>query len=257
MGDAITVENLTKTYTSSQDTLQVLDDLSFTVRDGEFVVVLGPSGCGKTTILKILAGIDDQYDGRIHTNGSPLNGPSEDVSMVFQHYALLPWKPVVENVALPMKVQHTADGRTRKERAYEWIERVGLDGFEDSYPEELSGGMKQRVGIARALAADPAVLLMDEPFGSLDYQTKHELQTELLELWGNEQKTILYITHDIEEALYLADRILVLSERPASITMELDVDIERPRWTRRVSIEEGAEFQRMKRTLREELGLSR
>lgn len=256
MDHPITVEELTKTYTSGGETLTVLEDLSFSVRDGEFVVLIGPSGCGKTSLLKILAGIDDEYEGAIRSNGTPITGPSADVAMVFQHYALLPWKTVAENVALPMKIQHGNARSTRRIHAREWIDRVGLDGFEDSYPAELSGGMKQRVGLARALAADPSVLLMDEPFGSLDYQTRSELQTKLLELWGNEQKTILYVTHDLEEALYLADRILVLSEKPASIVRELDVEFERPRWTRRLAIEEQDAFLEMKRTLRRELGLS-
>ncbi|QSG01861.1 ABC transporter ATP-binding protein [Natranaeroarchaeum sulfidigenes] len=255
MTQAITVENLTKSYGSGEDALAVLENLSFGVDDGEFVALLGPSGCGKTTILKLLAGIGNDYQGSIRVHDDPITGPSGDVAMVFQQYALLPWKTVVDNVALPLVLQGK-EGTAARTAAVDWLTRVGLDGFEASYPEELSGGMKQRVGLARALAADPDVLLMDEPFGALDYQTKSELQTKLLELWETEAKTILYITHDLEEALYLADRVLLLSCRPTSITREIAVPFDRPRRSRRVEIEGSAEFQELKRILRSELGLS-
>lgn len=255
MGQRIEINKLSKTFQMEQGSLAVLDDLSFSVADNEFVVVVGPSGCGKTTLLKLISGTIDPTSGDIFLDDIPVTDPPESVAMVFQDFVLLPWKTVLQNVAVGLKIQNDEPPESRKETARHWIEKVGLDGFEDSYPNELSGGMKQRVGLARALAVDPEVLLMDEPFGSLDAQTKDELQTELLALWESEQKTVLFVTHDIDEAIYMADRILVISETPATIKAEFDVNIERPRWRKRHQIEQSDEFARLKKQLREELNL--
>ncbi|MFB6093658.1 MAG: ABC transporter ATP-binding protein [Halanaeroarchaeum sp.] len=255
MTASISVEGVSKTYDEGGDALRVLDDVSFSVEENEFVVIVGPSGCGKTTLLKIVAGIVDGFDGRVRVAGSPVTGPTPESALVFQDFQLLPWKSVLENVALGLDVQEDMDPESRREIAREWVGRVGLEDFANSYPSELSGGMKQRVGLARALAVDPQILLMDEPFGALDAQTKDALQSELLELWAEEQKTILFVTHDIDEAITLGDRVLVLSRKPSSIVGEISIDIDRPRWNRRLEVERTAEFARAKSYLREELGL--
>lgn len=255
MSKTVTVNNLTMSYDGENGCVNVFEDLSFEVRENEFLVILGPSGCGKTTLLKSISGIVEPDYGSIYKKGKQITDPTSDIAMVFQDYALLPWKTVVENVTLPLEVQNRFDEHTRRERALEWLGKVGLSDVVESYPNELSGGMKQRVGLARALTADPEILLLDEPFASLDYQTKTKLQTKLLELWSEGRKSILYITHDIHEALYLADRILVLSEKPASIIDELSVDFERPRYQRRLEIEKQDLFKKHRRTLRQDLGL--
>ncbi|WP_302081837.1 ABC transporter ATP-binding protein [Salinibaculum rarum] len=256
MSQSLSVAGLTKSYGSGRDSLTVLDDVSFDVGEREFVAIVGPSGCGKTTLLKSIAGVVDSDSGDIVTSEGSITGPSEDIAMVFQDFRLLPWKTVLENVVVGADIQPDRTDRQPEAVAREWIEKVGLAGTEDAYPSELSGGMKQRVGLARALAVDPDILLMDEPFGSLDAQTRDRLQTELLQLWDTEQKTILFVTHDINEAVYLADRVLVMSAKPATITATFEVDIDRPRWGRRVDIEGSAEFKRLKTQLRAELGLS-
>lgn len=259
MAESIRIDALSKSFGSGPDTLPVLQDVNFSVASEEFLVILGPSGCGKTTLLKIIAGIVEQTDGAISLQGASLSGDvrsSRDISMVFQDFVLLPWKTVLENVALGLKVQGGVDKSRRREIAQEWIERVGLDGFETCYPTELSGGMKQRVGLARALAVDPGILLMDEPFGSLDAQTKDQLQTELLELWQEDRKTVVFVTHDIDEAIYMADTILVLSTKPATIVDRVTVDFERPRTERRLDIESSDAFKRIKSRLRRDLGLT-
>lgn len=256
MRRCIDVMNVSKRYASEQEPVTVFENLSFSVADSEFVVVVGPSGCGKTTLLKMVAGIASPSGGSITVEGTPISEPSPEVAMVFQNFVLLPWKSVLENVAMGLKVQEGMEREPRERIAREWIEKVGLDGFENNYPAELSGGMKQRVGLARALAVDPKILLMDEPFGALDAQTRDTLQSELLELWSTERKTVLFVTHDIEEAIYLADRVLVMSEKPATIVDEMTVDIDRPRFGRRLEIESSDEFERVKARLRNDLGLT-
>ena len=259
MSKSIRVDGLTKTFASGTEELVVFEDVRFDVDPGEFVVILGPSGCGKTTLLKIIAGTVDQTAGTVDIEGEGVSSdgsrPHPAVSMVFQDFVLLPWKSVLENVATGLKVQGGLGTDSRHEIAREWIERVGLDGFGDCYPTELSGGMQQRVGLARALAVDPEILLMDEPVGSLVAQTKDRLQTELLKLWHEDRKTILFVTHDIDEAIYMADTILVLSEKPARIVDRIDVDFDRPRWNRRLDVESSDRFKEIKARLRADLGL--
>lgn len=241
-------------FEQCDDPDHVLCDISLSVPANEFAVVLGPSGCGKTTFLRLLDGTLQPTHGDITYDGESIIGPRPDVARVFQEFALLPWRSVLENVELGLKVQEGMDRTRRRQLAKEWIDRVGLAGEESSYPAELSGGMKQRVGLARALAVDPKVLLMDEPFGSLDAQTKEEMQRELLELWDR-SKTVVFVTHDIDEAIFLADRIFVLSDKPATVTSVVEVKFDRPRWNHRTTIEEHDEFARLKRNLRRDLGL--
>lgn len=229
MADKIKIENLRKVFeVRGGGNVVALNDVSFSVREGEFVCIVGPSGCGKTTLLKIIAGLERPTSGVVTLDGKPVSGPGRDRCMVFQEYALFPWRTVLKNITFGLENL----GIPKEERlkiAKRYIELVGLRGFEDRYPHELSGGMKQRVGIARALAIEPEVLLMDEPFGSLDAQTRNMLQKELLEIWEKTQKTILFVTHSVDEAVFLADKIVVLSARPAVVKEILEVDLSRMR----------------------------
>jgi NitT/TauT family transport system ATP-binding protein len=208
--------------------LTVFEDLSLDVADLEFVAIIGPSGCGKSTFLRILNGLDQADSGTIEIDGRRVTGPGAGRAMVFQGFDLFPWRTALENVAFGLEMQGCSK-RERLDIARQYIELVGLTGFAGSYPHQLSGGMQQRVGIARALAVRPDILLMDEPFGALDLQTRDLLQDELLRIWQNDRKTVLFVTHSIEEAIYLADRILVFSPRPARIQRDIRVPFPRPR----------------------------
>jgi len=222
------VRGLTKAYSRGSETVPVLNDVSFTVADLEFVAIVGPSGCGKSTLLRIVDGLISPDGGTILINGQPVDGPGHGRGMVFQSFDLFPWRTALGNVEFGLEMMGIARGEAR-ERARRWIERVGLTGFEQSYPHQLSGGMQQRVGIARALAIEPEVLLMDEPFGALDVQTRDLLQDELLSIWQRSRKTVVFVTHSIEEAIYLADRIVLFTPRPARVERILDVTFPRPR----------------------------
>ncbi|QPV62376.1 ABC transporter ATP-binding protein [Halosimplex litoreum] len=225
----VTVDGVTKVFgTEDDDPVRALDGVSFSVEEGEFVCLVGPSGCGKTTLFRIIAGLEGATDGEVRLDGEPVTGPAMDRGMVFQEYGLFPWRTVLENVAFGLEQQDTTASE-RLEQSQEMIDLVGLDGFEDAYPNALSGGMKQRVGIARALAVDPALLLMDEPFGSVDAQTRTMLHDELLDIWAETEKTVLFVTHDVEEAVTLADRVVVLSSGPGTVAEVVDVDLDRPR----------------------------
>jgi NitT/TauT family transport system ATP-binding protein len=206
----------------------VLDGLDLDVRDGEALCLLGPSGCGKTTLLRVMHGLLSLDGGRVLVDGQAVVRPRPDVAMVFQHFGLFPWKTVSANVAYGLELAGLPEAQ-RRERVRRYTELVGLAGFERSYPYQLSGGMQQRVGLARALAMEPRVLLMDEPFGSLDAQTRESLQDELLRIWEQAPRTMVFITHSIEEAIALGDRVAVLSPRPASIREVVQVEIPRPR----------------------------
>jgi NitT/TauT family transport system ATP-binding protein len=228
-GWAIEVTNLTKQFVAPTGAaLLALDQISFSVQPNEFVSIIGPSGCGKTTLLQMLDGLVPPERGEILIHGTRLTGPGPDRAMVFQDFALLPWATVLDNVAFPLEIRGTPR-EERESRARQVIRTVGLAGFEGYYPHTLSGGMQQRVGLARALVVNPDTLLMDEPFGALDAQTRHQLQDELLQLWQERPKTVVLVTHDMEEAVYLSDRIFVLTPRPGRIAREIVVPLARPR----------------------------
>ena len=205
-----------------------LDQVSFEVPDQQFAVLVGPSGCGKSSLLYLTAGLNEPTEGEIHVGGQQVQGPGADRGMVFQSYTLFPWLTVRQNVEFGLKRRGMAAAR-RKEIVDYYVNEVGLAGFADNYAKQLSGGMMQRVAIARALANDPQILLMDEPFGALDSQTRLQMQQLLLRVWGNSKKTVLFVTHDIDEAILLGDRVYVMGARPGRIKQILDVPIERPR----------------------------
>ena len=208
--------------------LVALDNISFEVKDKEFVCILGSSGCGKTTLLRMIAGLDTAESGSILLDGEEIRGTSPKVGMVFQEYSLFPWRTVIDNIAFGLEMQGMAKaGRYRIAEHY--LSLVNLAQFRNSYPSELSGGMRQRVAVARALALDPVLLLMDEPFGALDAQTRNMLQQELLEIWEKTKKTIIFITHSVDEAVFLSDRIVVLTPRPGRVCRIFPVDLPRPR----------------------------
>ena len=225
-GVRISVEGATKTFASGS--LTVFERLDLAVREGEALCILGPSGCGKTTLLRCMHGLVELSGGQIVIDGAAVRSPRSDVAMVFQHFGLMPWKRVRENVAYGLELAGSQKA-TIAERVERYIDLVGLRGFEEAYPYALSGGMQQRVGLARALAVEPEVLLMDEPFGSLDALTREVLQDELLRIYQARPRTMVFITHSIEEAIALGDRVVVLSARPARVREILAVDIPRPR----------------------------
>ncbi|GEL21104.1 ABC transporter ATP-binding protein [Pseudonocardia sulfidoxydans NBRC 16205] len=225
----IRVAGLDKTYPARRsDPTVALQGIDLSVRRGEFVSVVGPSGCGKTTLLKILAGLVGRSEGEVEIAGTDVRGPLPQIGMVFQAATLLPWRTVRQNVLVPVEVQGL-DKEKFGRRADELLEMVGLAEFANSYPYELSGGMQQRAGICRALVHDPAVLLMDEPFGALDAMTREYMNVELLRIWQQSGKTIVLVTHSIPEAVFLSDRVVVLSARPGRIAEVIDVELDRPR----------------------------
>ncbi len=222
------VKNLGRVFESSNGPVTALEDVNFNIKRREFNCVIGPSGCGKSTLIRILAGLDYPTSGQVLLDGKPVLGPGADRGMVFQGYTLFPWLTVKRNVMFgPM---NAGESETESERnARFWIDMVGLSKFENAYPYQLSGGMKQRTAIARALANQPRILLMDEPFGALDAQTRFQMQTSLLEIWRNVEVTILFITHDLEEAVFLSDRILVLDAHPGRVNEMIESPVPRPR----------------------------
>lgn len=208
--------------------LLALDNVNLSVEDGEFVTIVGPSGCGKTTFINIADGLLKPTGGKVMLGEKEVTGPGLDRAMVFQDPCLLPWRTVLKNVLFGMECQGR-DGQAEKERALKFIKLVGLSGFEDHYPHELSGGMQQRCNLARALTVDPEILIMDEPFAALDAQTREIMQLELLRIWTEAKKTVLFITHQINEAIYLADRVIIFGARPGRVKETLKIDIPRPR----------------------------
>lgn len=240
------VQKLSATFTDRQGSLRVLDKLSFQVKKGEFVCVLGPSGSGKSTLLRILAGLVHSNSGTVTIKRKTLHGPQPGIGLVFQEANLMPWRSVLENIALPLEIRNHANGTGA--RAEKLVDLVGLQGFEHALPRDLSGGMAQRVAIARALVQDPDILLMDEPFGSLDAITRERMGEELLRIWETDHKTVILVTHDISEAIYLADRVLVLSARPASLKLDLKITLLRPR---KLSVRYTREFGKLAARLRE------
>ncbi len=222
------IDHLGRQFPADGGMVTALKDICFKVHRREFVCVIGPSGCGKSTLIRMVAGLDQPTSGRMLLDGKEVSGPCPDRGMVFQGYTLFPWLTVTENVMFGLRMEGKGKNDARAE-ALQWINLVGLARFKDAYPVQLSGGMKQRTAIARALANNPRILLMDEPFGALDAQTRLQMQTHLLEIWRNVDVTILFITHDLDEAVLLADRILVLKANPGEVQEVIEVPVPRPR----------------------------
>jgi NitT/TauT family transport system ATP-binding protein len=247
----VRITGLQKIYkTRDGNDIHALKDIDLDIRAAEFISIVGPSGCGKTTLLKILAGILNRTAGEILMAGRSLSGPSREIGVVFQAPVLLPWRTVLQNVLVPIQVQRR-DRAVFETRAQALIAMVGLTGFEHKYPSELSGGMQQRVGICRALVHDPSFLLMDEPFGALDAMTRESMNEELQRLWRENRKTILLVTHSIPEAVYLADRVVVMTPRPGRIVDILDIDLPRPRT---LAMQNTPEFGRFVAAIRRHFG---
>lgn len=222
------LEGLSKTFHTSKGSINVLNSIDLDIHRREFVSVIGPSGCGKSTLIRMLAGLETLSAGRFLLNGKEVSGPSAERGMVFQGYTLFPWLTVKRNVMFGLEVNGSS-GSSVEQEALQWIELVGLSRFADAYPSQLSGGMKQRVAIARALANQPEVLFMDEPFGALDPHTRSQMQAYLLQIWKNVDVTILFVTHDLDEAIYLSDRILVLKANPGEVQEFIEVPVPRAR----------------------------
>jgi NitT/TauT family transport system ATP-binding protein len=250
MGE-LRVENITKRFAGrhrrDDPNGLVLSDLSFTLSEGEFVSLIGPSGCGKTTVLNLVAGLDKPSGGNIFVDGKRVTGPGLDRGVVFQEFALFPWLSVADNIAFGVRSQQLPAAE-RARRVDHYVELVGLTKYRDYHPNRLSGGMRERVGVGRAFAIEPSVLLMDEPFGALDTQTRESMQGALGEMWLRTKKTVLFVTHDIRESIFLSDRVLVIGGRPAGITLDLEIALPRPR--RRHTVE----FQQIEQMLEGAIG---
>ncbi|MCQ5363079.1 MAG: ABC transporter ATP-binding protein [Candidatus Methanomethylicia archaeon] len=228
MDKAILLESVSKKYDVGSSSLKVIEDLTFDVNKNEFVCVVGPSGCGKTTLLRIVAGLEPPSSGRVLVFGRPPDPKIQRFGVIFQEDSLLPWRTVLGNVEFGLEIQNYPEaGRERVAKTF--LELVGLQGFENYYPHQISGGMKKRVAIARALAIDPDLILMDEPFADLDAQTRSLMQRELLKIWSKLNKTVLFITHNVEEAVFLAQRVVVLTKRPSRVKQIIDIDLPYPR----------------------------
>ena len=226
--EKIQVQNVSKTFELGGERFEALGDVSLTVRENEFITVVGPSGCGKSTLMNILAGLEEPTSGTAHVDGIEVDGPSPERGVIFQQYALFPWLTVRQNVEFGLKTAKVPAAE-RRQRAQHFIDMVDLSDFADSLPKTLSGGMKQRCAIARAYAMNPSILLMDEPFGALDALTRVRMQEHLLQTWVQEKRTIVFITHDVDEAAFLANRVVVMAARPGRIDRIIDVDLPYPR----------------------------
>lgn len=223
--DKLKVSELNKVFSARQGEVTALKDVSFSVRESEFAVIVGPSGCGKSTLINIVGGLEEKTSGSVMISGHEISGPGADRGMVFQSYSLFPWLTVQKNVEFGLKMKGVP-AKERSETALSYIDMVGLNAFKDALPDQLSGGMKQRVAIARTLANDPEILLMDEPFGALDAQTRMLMQESLADITGRTGSTVLFITHDIDEAILLGDRVLVMSRRPGTIKADIDIKLD-------------------------------
>ncbi len=257
MGFLLSVEDVSKEFHVRGKKVLALDSLSLTVEDGEFVTVVGPSGCGKSTLLNLVVGLLQVNSGRILFRNHPVNGINPGIGYVTQKDNLLPWRTLIENVEISLEIRG-AEKRERRQRAEELIKRVGLNGFETHYPHELSGGMRQRANIIRTLIYDPELILMDEPFGPLDAQTRLVLQDQLLKLWSTAKKTIVFITHDLIEAITLADRVVLMTSRPGKVKYIADVPIPRPRDVFQIHESEGfrTTYERLWQELRPEVKIA-
>jgi NitT/TauT family transport system ATP-binding protein len=245
------IENVSRVFAGVRGgaPTRALEPTNLAVGENDFVTILGPSGCGKSTLLRLVAGLDTPTTGRILLDGKPVTGPGPDRGMVFQSYTLFPWLTVAENIGFGLREKGVPAAR-RREVVGTWLERIGLTSFAAHYPKQLSGGMQQRTAIARALANDPAILLLDEPFGALDNQTRALMQELLLGIWEREAKTVLFVTHDIEEAIFLASRVVVMSARPGRIKADIPVDLPHPR---HYTVKTSPEFSDLKARLTEEI----
>ncbi len=246
------IESVSRTFPPTRKGAEptlALQPVTLDVADNDFITILGPSGCGKSTLLRIVAGLDRASTGRVLLDGTEVSGPGADRGMVFQSYTLFPWLTVEDNIAFGLRERGIAEAE-RKKIAQEWCQRVGLTGFEHHYPKQLSGGMQQRTAIARVLANDPKIMLLDEPFGALDNQTRSLMQETLLEIWERNTKTVLFVTHDIEESIFLASRVIVMSARPGRVKLDLKIDLPYPR---HYTIKTSPEFSVLKAQLTEEI----
>ncbi|EMA46735.1 ABC transporter ATP-binding protein [Halococcus saccharolyticus] len=236
----VNIQDLTKVYGTDGGELTAVDSMDLHIEAEEFVTVLGPSGCGKSTVMECIAGYLDPTEGEVLVNGDPVNEPDPSRGVVFQENRLFPWKTITENVRFGPQMRDAVD----QSRIDSLFDQMGLEGFEDSYPHELSGGMQQRAELARLLANDPDIMLMDEPFSGLDAMTKELMQEKLLDVWEDDDRTVLFITHDVEEAILLADRVVVMTARPGQVKDVIDVDLDRPRDTDMVTTDRFNELQR-------------
>jgi NitT/TauT family transport system ATP-binding protein len=245
------IEDVSRTFPGVRDgpPTRALEPVNLTIADNDFVTILGPSGCGKSTLLRLVAGLDHPSTGRITLDGKPVTEPGSDRGMVFQSYTLFPWLTVADNIAFGLREKGVPSQR-RGEIVRDWLNRIGLTGFAEHYPKQLSGGMQQRTAIARALANDPAILLLDEPFGALDNQTRGLMQELLLGIWERERKTVLFVTHDIEESIFLGSRVLVMSARPGRIKADVPINLGHPR---HYTIKTSPEFSALKARLTDEI----
>ena len=248
----LAIENVARVFPPAHrgaEPTRALEPVSLDVADNDFITILGPSGCGKSTLLRIVAGLDRASSGRVLLDGEAVTGPGPDRGMVFQSYTLFPWLTIADNIAFGLREKGVPEAE-RRQAAHEWCRRVGLAGFEQHYPKQLSGGMQQRTAIARVLANDPKIMLLDEPFGALDNQTRALMQETLLGIWERERKTVLFVTHDIEEAIFLASRVVVMTARPGRIKADVAIDLPHPR---HYTIKTSAEFSALKARLTEEI----
>lgn len=248
--DKLVLRGIRKTYAAhgrgAKGANLVLDGIDLTIRENEFLTIIGPSGCGKTTLLRLIASLIPADSGEVLVDSRPVTKPSGERAMVFQSFGLFPWKTVLENVTFPLTIAKVPD-KEAKNRATTYLSKVGLEHAAQAHPHQLSGGMQQRVGLARALATEPDILLMDEPFGAIDAQTRELMQEELMRLWQETQKTVIFVTHDLDEAVLLADRVLLLSPGPGRVRRLVDVDLPRPRTD--YDVRGNAEFVRIRREL--------
>ena len=246
----LVADEITVTFQGQESTLEALEGVSLEVGAGEFLCIVGPSGCGKSTLLRVMGGLVKPTSGKVYLDGELLNSPRRQIGFVFQKANLMPWRTVLRNVTLPLEI-NGLKVEEAAQPARELLKLVGLEGFEEAYPHELSGGMEQRVAIARALIHDPAILLLDEPFGALDALTREQMNLELLRIWGAKRKTVVMVTHSIQEAIFLADRILVMSSRPGRIEASFPVPLPRPR---RLEMLYSDEFDVLSRQVRGAIG---
>src|SRR5262245_62421348 len=246
------IDGVTRTFPpvrGGSGSTRALEPISLSVADNDFIAILGPSGCGKSTLLRIVAGLDRASDGRVLLDGQPVTRPGADRGMVFQSYTLFPWLSVIDNIAFGLRERGVSEAE-RRQIAEGWCIRVGLSGFERHYPRQLSGGMQQRTAIARVLANDPKIMLLDEPFGALDNQTRGLMQETLLDIWQRDRKTVLFVTHDIEESIFLASRVLVMTARPGRIKADVPINLPYPR---HYTLKTSPEFSAFKARLTEDI----